>query len=157
MSSAKRRLERNNSPSIFTPLFSQFNLLNMLSSVAVNSLGEMVSPCLTPLDPDFLTLFVQMYCHWAVRIYVFQDFYVHIFYSLFYCNKVRLICYKSSLSLRVSYILTSRSSMSREYLWEYPTFFLQKLHVAWVSLRVSYILISRSSMSCGYLWEYPTF
>ena len=48
MSSAKRRLERN-SPSIFTPLFSQFTLLNMLSNVAVNSLGEMVSPCLTPL------------------------------------------------------------------------------------------------------------
>ena len=48
MSSAKRRLERN-SPSIFTPLFSQFNLLNMLSNVAVNSLGEMVSPCLTHL------------------------------------------------------------------------------------------------------------
>ena len=37
MSSAKRRLERN-SPSIFTPLFSQCNLLNMLSSVAVYSL-----------------------------------------------------------------------------------------------------------------------
>ena len=82
MSSAKRRLERNY-PSIITPLFSQFNLLDMLSNVAVNSLGEMVSPCLTPLDPDFLTLFVQMYYHWAVRIYVFQDFYVHIFYSLF--------------------------------------------------------------------------
>ena len=48
MSSAKRRWERN-SPSIFTPLFSLFNLLNMLSNVAVNSLGEMVSPCLTPL------------------------------------------------------------------------------------------------------------
>ena len=48
MSSAKRRWERN-SLSIFTPLFSQFNLLNMLSSVAVNNLGEMVSPCLTPL------------------------------------------------------------------------------------------------------------
>ena len=48
MSSAKRRLERN-SPSIFTPFFSQFNLLNMLSDVAVNSLGEMVSPCLTSL------------------------------------------------------------------------------------------------------------
>ena len=48
MSSAKRRLERN-SPSIFRPLFSQFNLLNMLSNFAVNSLGEMVSPCLTPL------------------------------------------------------------------------------------------------------------
>ena len=47
-SSAKRRLERN-CPSIFTPLFSQFNLLNMLSNVAVNSLGEKVFPCLTPL------------------------------------------------------------------------------------------------------------
>ena len=45
MSSAKRRLERN-SPSIFTPLFSQFNLLNMLSNVAVNSFDEMVSPWL---------------------------------------------------------------------------------------------------------------
>ena len=46
----KRRLE-SYSPSIFTPLFSQFNLLNMLSNVAVavNSLDEMVSPCLTPL------------------------------------------------------------------------------------------------------------
>ena len=43
MSSAKRRLVRNDQ-SIFTPLFSQFNLPNMLSSVAVNSLGEMVSP-----------------------------------------------------------------------------------------------------------------
>ena len=48
MSSTKWRLVRN-SPSIFTPLFSQFNLQNMLSNVAVNSLGEMVSPCLTPL------------------------------------------------------------------------------------------------------------
>ena len=55
MSSAKRRLERN-SPSIFTPLFSQFNLLNMLSNVAVNSLGEMVSPSYSSLDHVFLTL-----------------------------------------------------------------------------------------------------
>ena len=47
MSSAKRRLERN-VQSIFTSLFSQFNILKMLSNVAVNSLGEMVSPC-TPL------------------------------------------------------------------------------------------------------------
>ena len=58
--SAKRRLERN-SPSIFTPLFSQFNLLNLLSNVAVNSLCEMVS--YSSLDPDFLNLFVQTYCH----------------------------------------------------------------------------------------------
>ena len=63
MSSAKRRLERH-FPSNFTPLFSQFNLLNMLSSVAVNSLGEMVSPLsYSSLNLDFLTLFVQMYCH----------------------------------------------------------------------------------------------
>ena len=48
MSSAKRRLERNY-PSIFTPLFPKVNLLNRLGNVAVNSLGEMVSPCLTPL------------------------------------------------------------------------------------------------------------
>ena len=42
-----------------TPLFSQFNILNMLSSVGVNSLGEMVSPLsYYSLDPDFLTLFV---------------------------------------------------------------------------------------------------
>ena len=45
MSSAKRRLERNY-PSIFTPVFSQFNLQNMLFNVAVNSLGEIVSPVL---------------------------------------------------------------------------------------------------------------
>ena len=38
MSPAKQRLVRN-SPSIFTPLFSQFNLLNMLSGAAVNSFG----------------------------------------------------------------------------------------------------------------------
>ena len=48
MSPAKGRLESNYS-SIFTPLFSQFNRLNMLSNVAVNSMGEMVSPCLTLL------------------------------------------------------------------------------------------------------------
>ena len=83
MSSAKRRLERNY-PSIFTPLFSHFNLLNMLSNVALNNVGDMVPPLsYSSLDPDFLTLSVQMYCHWAVRKYVFQDFYVHIFYSLF--------------------------------------------------------------------------
>ena len=48
ISSAKRRWLRY-SPSIFRPLFSQFSLLKILSSVDVNSLGEMVSPCRTPL------------------------------------------------------------------------------------------------------------
>ena len=46
MSSAKWELVRNY-PSISTPLFSYS--LTMLSSVAVNSMGEMVSPSLTPL------------------------------------------------------------------------------------------------------------
>ena len=77
MSSAKRRLERN-FPSIFTPLFSQFNLLNMLSNVAVNSLGEMVSPCLTHL---LILIFSLSLCRCTVT--ELQDFYVHIFYSLF--------------------------------------------------------------------------
>ena len=48
ISSAKRRWLRY-SPSIFRPLFSQFSLLKILSKVDVNSLGEMVSPCRTPL------------------------------------------------------------------------------------------------------------
>ena len=58
MSSTKRRLE-SNYPSIFTPLFSQFNLLDMLSNVAVNSFGEMVSHSLTLL----LILICSLYCH----------------------------------------------------------------------------------------------
>ena len=48
ISYAKRRWLRY-SPSIFMPLFAQFSLLKILSSVDVNSLGEMVSPCRTPL------------------------------------------------------------------------------------------------------------
>ena len=47
MSSANRRLFRNY-PSIFTHLFSQFNLLNMLSSVAVISLGEILRAISSP-------------------------------------------------------------------------------------------------------------
>ena len=48
ISSAKRRVVIN-SPSIFTSLFSQFNRRNILSSAAVNNLGEKLSPCLIPL------------------------------------------------------------------------------------------------------------
>ena len=48
MSLAKRRLLRN-FPSIFTPLFFQFNLLNLLHRVTTKSLDEMVSPYITPL------------------------------------------------------------------------------------------------------------
>ena len=63
MSSAKQRLLRY-SASIFMPMFYQFNLLDniILSSDAVNSLGEMVSACLTPLYPNVLNLSVHLYC-----------------------------------------------------------------------------------------------
>ena len=74
MSSAKRRLERN-SPSIFTPLFSQFNLLNMLSNVAVNSLGEMVSPCLTPLLILIFSLSLFVLSLTNIRIIKFVNLY----------------------------------------------------------------------------------
>ena len=61
MSSSKGRLVRNY-PSIFTPLFVQFNLLNIISNVAVNNVGEMgpltEGLSYSTLDPDFLTLFV---------------------------------------------------------------------------------------------------
>ena len=80
ISSAKRRLVRN-SPSIFTPLFSQFNRLNILSSAAVNNLGEKLSPCLTPL---LILIFLLSLCRCTVtELSVFQDVYVRIFYSLF--------------------------------------------------------------------------
>ena len=48
ISSAKRRWLRY-SPSICRSLFSQFCLLKILSSVGMNSLGEIVSPFLTSL------------------------------------------------------------------------------------------------------------
>ena len=78
MSAAKRRWERH-SPSIFTPLFSQFNLLNMmLSNVAVNRLDEMVSPVLLLL---ILICAVSLHSctvtELSVYIYIFQDLYVH--------------------------------------------------------------------------------
>ena len=62
MSSAKRRLLRY-SPSIFTLLFAQFNFLKMLCNVAVNSYGDIVSPCRTPLLTLIFSLSV---CAWAV-------------------------------------------------------------------------------------------
>ena len=83
MSSAKRRFERN-SPSIFTPLFSEYNLLNMLSNVAVNSLGEMVSPCLTPLLIVILSLSL---CRCTVtELSVSMSFRIYIFISSIPCS-----------------------------------------------------------------------
>ena len=75
MSSAKQRLEIN-CPSISTPLFSQFNLLNLLSNVAVNSLGEMVSPCLTPL---FILIFSLSLCRCTVtELFVYMSFRIYM-------------------------------------------------------------------------------
>ena len=117
MSSAKRRLVKK-SPSEFTPLFSQVNLLNntymcinhiytyyyqsssevcipltiLCAPVLPSTAWEMWYPLsYSSLDPDFLILFAPMYCFWAARIYAFQDVYVHLFYSLF-CNAVNIAC-----------------------------------------------------------------
>ena len=69
MSSAKRIFERN-SPSIVTPLFSQliffFKCARQCCHEQLAWDGVPLSD--SPLDPDFLTVFVQMYCHWSVRI-----------------------------------------------------------------------------------------
>ena len=84
ISSAQRRLEIN-SPSILTPLFSQFNLLNMLSNVAVNSLGEMVSPCHIPL----LILIVSLsLCRCTVSV---TELSVYICLSGFLCTHLRFL------------------------------------------------------------------
>ena len=57
MSSVKRRWVRN-SVFIFTPLFSQINLLSRLSNFAVNSLGVMMTPHLTPLSILIFSLYL---------------------------------------------------------------------------------------------------
>ena len=97
LSSAKRRLERN-SPSIFTPLFSQFNLLNRLSNVAVNSLGEMVSPCITPLLILILSLSL---CRCTVtELSVYMSFRISMYTSSISCycndNNIAWVCTESN-------------------------------------------------------------
>ena len=62
MSSANRRLLRY-SPSIFKPLVSEVSYWNMLSSAAVNSLGDMVSACRTPL---LMVILLLSLCRWTV-------------------------------------------------------------------------------------------
>ena len=51
--SAAKQCLLGNSPSIFTPLFSQFNFLTMHSSVAVNSLDRWCPHVLLLLNPGF--------------------------------------------------------------------------------------------------------
>ena len=86
------RLERNsrrlarNSPSIFTPLFSQFNLLNMLSNVIVNSLGEMVSPCLTPLLILIFSLSLCRYTVTELSVYSIMSFRISMYTSSIPCS-----------------------------------------------------------------------
>ena len=53
------------------------------SYCGVNNLDEMVSPCITPL---FILIVTLSLCRCTVTelfVCVIQDFYVHIFYSLF--------------------------------------------------------------------------
>ena len=69
MPSAKRRLERN-SPSIFTPLFSQLNLLNYALQCCREQLGwDGVPLSYSSLDPDFLTLFVTERISFRISMY----------------------------------------------------------------------------------------
>ena len=100
MSSAKRIWKRN-SPSIFTPLVSQFNLLNMLSNVAVNSLGQMVSPCHTPLLILIFSLSLyrctvtelSVYMYLMIFMYTSSNNFIHCS-----CNDVNiaLVCTESN-------------------------------------------------------------
>ena len=79
MSPAKRISVRHY-PSIFTPLFSQFILLNMLYSVTVNSLGDMMSPCLTPL---LILIFSLSLCRCTVtELSVYMSFMISMSLSL---------------------------------------------------------------------------
>ena len=83
MSSAKRILDRN-SPSIFTPLLSQFNLQNMLSNAAVNSLGEMVSPV---VRQGTSSLFSFSLCRCTVtELSVYMSFRISIYTSSISCS-----------------------------------------------------------------------
>ena len=101
MSSAKRRLVTNSS-SIFTPMFSQFHLQNMNSSVATNSFGQMMSPCVTPLLILIFSLSLcrscqQMYCHRAVsRLFRISMYKSSIPYCS--CNDVNIswVCAESN-------------------------------------------------------------
>ena len=78
MSSAKRIWLRNY-PSIFTPFFSQLNLLIfVLSGIAVNSLGEIVSPCITPILILIVSLSLCSSIVTELSVYVFQDSYVRL-------------------------------------------------------------------------------
>ena len=112
MSSAKRRWLRY-SPSILKPLVAQVSRRNMLSSAAVNSLGDMVSPCRTPFLMLILLLSLCRWtdCHRAVGVYFFHKFDIHIFYPLFlkrgqYCSSLHwvescLICLSRRMRCRV--------------------------------------------------------
>ena len=59
------------------PLDSQFRRRNTLSSVALNTLGDMV-------DDERVAFFVQVDCLSAVGVDVLQEFYVYNFYRLFW-------------------------------------------------------------------------
>ena len=97
MSSAKRRLERNY-PSIFTPLFPQFNLPNILANGAVNSLGELVSPCLTPLLILICSLSLSRCTVTELSVYMSFRIYMYTSSITCSCNDVTIawVCTESN-------------------------------------------------------------
>ena len=119
MSSAKRR-------SIFTPLFSQFNLLNMLSNVAVNSLGEMVSPCLIPL---LILIFSLSLCRCTVT-------------ELSVCMSFRIVMYTSSIpcscnDVNIAWVCTESNAFSvihesnTQWYVVFTAFLFKLVYVGW--------------------------
>ena len=58
---SKADIAEKNSTSIFTPLCFQFNILNVLSSVDANSLGETVSHCLYLSFVSFVLFFASYF------------------------------------------------------------------------------------------------
>ena len=79
MSSANRKVLRHFPPT-FNPLFSQFNLLYIPYSVAENCLGEMVSPCPTPV---LIMIFSVYFCICTVTelsacVYIYIYIYIYI-------------------------------------------------------------------------------
>ena len=86
VSSAKRSLLRRtvrNSPSISAPLFSQFNI--MLSGVAVNNFGEMLSPCLMPFLITIFSLSLSS-CIAVTELSVYRSFRISMYTSSIPCS-----------------------------------------------------------------------
>src|ERR1700753_2217416 len=77
MSSAKRRWFKN-FPFTFFPISFQSNFLKTLSRLVVNNLGEMVSPCLTPLQILNLSVLLCSFTHDVAFLYTYRMVLVYL-------------------------------------------------------------------------------